>query len=460
MLATLDVVIIGLYAVLLIGLATWFSREPAGHEKTTQDYFLASRSLPWWAVGASLVAANISAEQIIGMSGSGYAIGLAIASYEWMAAITLILVGKFLLPVFLKHNIQTMPQFLEQRFDSRVRLVLALFWLAVYVFVNLTAILWLGALTIHTVTGLALNTGLGLIGVFALLYSLYGGLKAVAFTDLLQVVLLIAGGLLISWILLDEIALGAGPWQGFAALLDAAPEKFDMILAPGHPHYISLPGLSVLLGGMWVMNVSYWGFNQYIIQRALAADSLQAAQKGMAFAAFLKLLMPVIVVLPGIAMFVLEPGLDAPDQAYPLALTLLPVGLKGLVFAALLAAIVSSLASMINSIATIFTLDLYGFVCAVFNPKVRAPFGSGGAWCGARGNAVGDGLRPAPIGQFRSGLSIHSGIHRIFYPRDCRDFHAGHVLAPHDGECGADGGSGLSTAIVCLQNGLARTAVY
>jgi len=359
MLATLDVVIIVLYAVLLTGLATWFSREPAGHEKTTQDYFLASRSLPWWAVGASLVAANISAEQIIGMSGSGYAIGLAIASYEWMAAITLILVGKFLLPVFLKHNIQTMPQFLEQRFDSRVRLVLALFWLAVYVFVNLTAILWLGALTIHTVTGLALNTGLGLIGVFALLYSLYGGLKAVAFTDLLQVVLLVAGGLLISWILLDRIALGAGPWQGFVQLLDAAPEKFDMILAPEHPHYISLPGLSVLLGGMWVMNVSYWGFNQYIIQRALAADSLQAAQKGMAFAAFLKLLMPVIVVLPGIAMFVLEPGLDAPDQAYPLAMTLLPVGLKGLVFAALLAAIVSSLASMINSIATIFTLDLY-----------------------------------------------------------------------------------------------------
>ena len=273
MLATLDVVIIGLYAVLLIGLASWFSREPAGHEKTTQDYFLASRSLPWWAVGASLVAANISAEQIIGMSGSGYAIGLAIASYEWMAAITLILVGKFLLPIFLKHNIQTMPQFLEQRFDGRVRLVLALFWLGVYVFVNLTAILWLGALTIHTVTGLALNTGLGLIGVFAVLYSLYGGLKAVAFTDLLQVVLLIAGGLLISWILLDEIALGAGPWQGFLQLLAVAPEKFDMILAPDHPHYISLPGLSVLIGGMWVMNVSYWGFNQYIICLLYTSDA-------------------------------------------------------------------------------------------------------------------------------------------------------------------------------------------
>ena len=359
MLATLDFLIIGLYGLLLIGLATWFSREPAGHEKTTQDYFLASRSLPWWAVGASLVAANISAEQIIGMSGSGYAIGLAIASYEWMAAITLILVGKFLLPIFLKHNIQTMPQFLEQRFDGRVRLVLALFWLGVYVFVNLTAILWLGALTIHTVTGLALNTGLGLIGVFAVLYSLYGGLKAVAFTDLLQVVLLIAGGLLISWILLDEIALGAGPWQGFLQLLAVAPEKFDMILAPDHPHYISLPGLSVLIGGMWVMNVSYWGFNQYIIQRALAAKDLAEAQKGIAFAAYLKILVPFFVVVPGIAASVLFTDLDRADQAYPSLMNLMPIGLKGLVFAALFAAIVSSLASMCNSISTIFTMDIY-----------------------------------------------------------------------------------------------------
>ncbi len=362
MLTSLDFIIVGAYAFALLGLALWVSRGSSGYQKTTQDYFLAGQALPWWAVGASLVAANISAEQIIGMSGSGYAIGLAIASYEWMAAITLILVGKFLLPVFLKLDIQTMPQFLEQRFDHRVRQVLAMFWLAVYVFVNLTSILWLGALAINTMTGLNQSLGLVLLGSFAVLYSLYGGLRAVALTDILQVTLLVAGGLMISWILLDRIALGEGAWRGFEQVMLAAPEKFDMILAPSNPHYMSLPGLSVLLGGMWIMNLSYWGFNQYIIQRALAARSLTEAQKGIAFAAFLKLLMPLIVVLPGIAMFVLEPALEQPDQAYPLAMTLLPAGIKGLVFAALLAAIVSSLASMINSISTIFTLDVYAKV--------------------------------------------------------------------------------------------------
>ena len=340
-------------------MALWVSREREGRVKNTQDYFLAGQALPWWAVGASLVAANISAEQIIGMSGSGYVIGLGIASYEWMAALTLIIVGKYLIPVFIARDIRTMPQFLEQRFDARVRWVLAIFWLAVYVFVNLTAILWLGALTIHTVAGLDINLGLAVIGIFAMVYSLYGGLKAVAFTDLLQVVLLILGGLLISWILLDLIADGGGPWAGWLALLAAAPEKFDMILAPDHPDYLSLPGLSVLIGGLWIMNLSYWGFNQYIIQRALAAKDLDEAQKGIVFAAFLKLLMPVIVVLPGIAMFVLNANLAQPDQAYPTAMTLLPAGVKGLVFAALIAAILSSLASMANSIATIFTLDLY-----------------------------------------------------------------------------------------------------
>ncbi|MBL6688748.1 MAG: sodium/sugar symporter [Pseudomonadales bacterium] len=359
MLATIDLAIICVYGVFLLAAAYWVSREQDGRDKNTQDYFLASQALPWWAVGASLVAANISAEQIIGMSGSGYVIGLAIASYEWMAAITLILVGKFLLPIFLANNIRTMPQFLEQRFDGRVRLVLAVFWLAVYVFVNLTAILWLGALTIHTVTGLEINLGLVLIGTFAIAYSLYGGLKAVAFTDILQVVLLVAGGLMVSWILLDAIAEGAGPWAGWLGLLAAAPEKFDMILAADHPQYMSLPGLSVLIGGMWIMNLSYWGFNQYIIQRALAAKSLDEAQKGIVFAAFLKLLMPLIVVLPGIAMFVLNADLTQPDQAYPTAMTMLPAGIKGLVFAALIAAILSSLASMANSISTIFTLDLY-----------------------------------------------------------------------------------------------------
>ena len=275
-----------------------------------------------------------------------------------MAAITLILVCKFLLPVFLKTGIYTMPQFLEQRYDHRVRTVMASFWLGVYVFVNLTSILWLGALAIHTVAGVDLTLGLVLLGLFAVSYSLYGGLKAVALTDIVQVVLLVAGGLMIAVILLEKVSGGTGVLNGFVSLMDTVPDRFDMILAKDHPHYMSLPGISVLIGGMWVMNVSYWGFNQYIIQRALAAKSVSDAQKGIAFAAFLKLLMPLIVVLPGIAMFALNADLATPDQAYPSAMALLPTGIKGLVFAALLAAIVSSLASMCNSISTIFTVDL------------------------------------------------------------------------------------------------------
>ena len=358
MLSTIDLAIVAVYAVGLFALAQWVSREPTGQEKSAQDYFLAGKALPWWAIGASLIAANISAEQIIGMSGSGYAIGLAIASYEWMAAFTLLLVGKFLLPIFLKTGIYTMPQFLAQRYDNRVKTVMALFWLGVYTLVNLTSILWLGALAINTVAGIDLTMGLVALGVFAVAYSLYGGLRAVALTDIIQVILLVMGGLMISWILLDQVGNGTGVLGGFNALTEQAPDKFHMILQEGHPHYISLPGLSVLIGGMWVMNISYWGFNQYIIQRALAAKSVDEAQKGIAFAAFLKLLMPVIVVLPGIAMFVLAPDLSAPDKAYPSAMNLLPVGIKGLVFAALLAAIVSSLASMCNSISTIFTVDV------------------------------------------------------------------------------------------------------
>ena len=358
MLSTIDLTIVAVYAVGLFSLAQWVSREPTGQGKNAQDYFLADKALPWWAIGASLIAANISAEQIIGMSGSGYAIGLAIASYEWMAAFTLLLVGKFLLPIFLKTGICTMPQFLAQRYDNRVKMVMALFWLGVYTLVNLTSILWLGALAINTVAGIDLTAGLVALGVFAVAYSLYGGLRAVALTDIIQVILLVMGGLMISWILLDQVSDGAGVLGGFNVLTEQAPDKFDMILQHGHPHYVSLPGLSVLIGGMWVMNVSYWGFNQYIIQRALAAKSVDEAQKGIAFAAFLKLLMPVIVVLPGIAMFVLAPDLSAPDKAYPSAMNLLPGGIKGLGFAALLAAIVSSLASMCNSISTIFIVDV------------------------------------------------------------------------------------------------------
>lgn len=357
-LTTIDIAIAAVYALALFALAQWVSRDAAGDRQDAQGYFLAGRALPWWAIGASLIAANISAEQIIGMSGSGYAIGLAIASYEWMAAFTLLLVGKFLLPIFLHTGIYTMPQFLAQRYDERVKTVMAIFWLGVYTLVNLTSILWLGALAMSTVAGVDLTTGLVSLGLFALAYSLYGGLRAVALTDIVQVILLVMGGVMISWILLDQISEGAGPIAGFVSLSEQASGKFHMILDRDHPHYVSLPGLSVLLGGLWVMNLSYWGFNQYIIQRALAAKNVAEAQKGIALAAFLKLLMPLIVVLPGIAMTVLSPGLPSPDQAYPSAMTLLPIGIKGLVFAALLAAIVSSLASMCNSISTIFTMDI------------------------------------------------------------------------------------------------------
>ena len=358
-LAAIDFVVVGIYAIALLTLAQWVSREKDHRHKNTQDYFLAGRALPWWAIGASLIAANISAEQIIGMSGSAFVMGIAIASYEWMAALTLVIVGKYLLPVFLKHGIYTMPQFLEQRYDSRVRTVLAVFWLGVYVFVNLTSILWLGALAIHTITGLDNQYALVLLGLFAVAYSLYGGLKAVALTDIIQVVLLVLGGLMIAYVALDEISGGRGVLAGFEIALAQAPDKFDMILSRDNPHYYLLPGISVLVGGMWVMNLSYWGFNQYIIQRALAAKNAREGQKGILFAAFLKLLMPVLVVLPGIAAAVLKPDLSASDSAYPEVMKLLPAGITGLVFAALIAAIISSLASMMNSISTIFTMDVY-----------------------------------------------------------------------------------------------------
>ena len=361
-LQSLDYIVVAIYALILLVLAQWVSREKPGHQKDTTDYFLAGRALPWWAIGASLIAANISAEQIIGMSGSAFVMGIAIGSYEWMGALTLVIVGKWLLPVFLKHRIYTMPQFLEQRYDHRVRTVMAFFWLGVYVFVNLTSILWLGALAVNTVTGIDLMWGLVGLGLFAAAYSLYGGLKAVALTDIIQVVLLVSGGLLIAVIALNEVSGGAGVAVGFNTLLERAPEKFDLIFSKDSPHYVHLPGISVLVGGMWIMNLSYWGFNQYIIQRALAAKSTREAQKGVLFAAFLKMFIPVIVVLPGVAAVILAPNLSAPDKAYPTVMKLLPVGFKGLVFAALIAAIVSSLASMTNSISTIFTMDFYKHV--------------------------------------------------------------------------------------------------
>jgi SSS family solute:Na+ symporter len=357
-LSTIDVVVVIFYAIGIFSLAQWVSREKAGHQKDTSDYFLASKNLPWWAIGSSLIAANISAEQIVGMSGSGYAIGLAIASYEWMAAATLLIVGKFFLPIFLKNHIYTMPQFLERRYGGLIRTLMAIFWLALYVFVNLTSIIWLGSIAVNKVAGIDQNVALVILGSFALLYQIKGGLKAVALTDIVQVTLLVLGGLVVAYLTLTQIG-GGDLFGGFHKLVANAPDHFHMILEKGDPHYIDLPGLSVLVGGMWIANLSYWGFNQYIIQRALAAKSLDEAQKGIIFASFLKLLMPLIIVLPGIAAVTLAPALPKPDEAYPTMMRLLPPGLLGLVFSALVAAIISSTASKINSIATIFTLDVY-----------------------------------------------------------------------------------------------------
>lgn len=345
------------YLLIMVGLGIYLSTR--GSKKDgTQDYFLASKSLPWWAVGGSLIASNISAEQFIGMSGSGYVMGMAIAAYELMAALTLIVVAKFLLPVFLKKGIYTMPQFLEERFDKNVRTGLAIFWVLLFVFVNITSVLYLGGLALQSILGVPMMLGIAGLAIYAATFSIFGGLKAVVWTDVVQVVVLLFGGFLASYMVLSEF--GGGFFSGLEALYTQAPDKFNMILEKGHPSYNDLPGISILVGGMWIANMYYWGTNQYIIQRALAAKNLKEAQKGTAFAAIMKLVLPVIVVVPGIAAFVLKAPLDVPDEAYPWVLNnYVTTGFKGLAFAALIAAIGSSLSSMVNSASTIFTLDIY-----------------------------------------------------------------------------------------------------
>ncbi len=386
-LSTIDATIFVVYLLSIITLGLWVSRKGG---RSSEDYFLAGKSLPWWAIGASLIAANISAEQFIGMSGSGFAIGLAIASYEWMAAITLLVVGKFFLPIFIEKGLYTIPQFVEKRFSTNLKTILAIFWIALFVLVNLTSVLYLGAKALDTIVGendggLMMTAIIGL-ALFAAAYSIWGGLAAVAWTDVLQVVILVAGGLMTSFIALDMVAPEGGVWNGITHLYKVVPEKFSMIISKGEiitPNgkdaWWDLPGLSVLIGGLWVANLYYWGFNQYIIQRTLAAKSLKESQNGIAFAAFLKLLIPLIVVLPGIIAYVMnveasgeigataaangfvnESGTVINDNAAPwLIRNIIPVGLQGLVLAALVAAIVSSLASMLNSTATIFTMDIY-----------------------------------------------------------------------------------------------------
>ena len=367
MLSTIDLFVIGLYAVVLLSVALYVSTRKTTANMSSEDYFLAGKSLPWWAIGASLIAANISAEQIIGQSGQGFVVGLAIAAYEWQAAIVLIIVAKYFLPIFLEKKIYTMPQFLELRFGSAIKSMMAVFWVVLYTAVNLTAVLWLGGLALTALTGWNVVAAMMGLAAFAVIYSLYGGLKAVALTDIIQVVVLIAGGFAITGIVLSLVGDGAGIFAGLGMLMGEIPGHFKMILAPENPSYNNLPGIWTLLGGLWVLHFSYWGFNQYIIQRALGAESLAEAQKGLAFAAALKLLIPIIVVIPGIAALYLarEGQLDmarlaaSPDSTYGILMGLVPEGLRGLVFAALIAAIVSSLASMMNSISTIFTMDIY-----------------------------------------------------------------------------------------------------
>ena len=379
----LDYVIFIVYGIVIVGVGLWVSRDKEGHQKNADDYFLASKSLPWWAIGASLIAANISAEQFIGMSGSGFAIGLAIASYEWMAALTLIIVGKYFLPIFIEKGLYTIPEFVEKRYSTNLKTILAIFWIALYVFVNLTSVLYLGALALETIMGIPMIYGVLGLALSAASYSLYGGLSAVAWTDVIQVVFLILGGLVTTYLALDTVSGGEGVFAGFKYIYEAAPDSFQMILDKAHDQYKNLPGIGVIVGGMWVANLYYWGFNQYIIQRTLAAKSLQESQRGIVFAGFLKLIIPLIVVIPGIAAFVMVndgtimaslgetaqnnvPTMTAADKAYPWLLQFLPTGLKGVAFAALAAAIVSSLASMLNSTSTIFTMDIYK---PYFNPN-------------------------------------------------------------------------------------------
>ncbi len=423
-LTTLDLIVFGAYVLGMMAFGIWISNREKN--SSTQDYFLASQALPWWAIGGSLIASNISTEQILGMNGSGFELGLAIASYELMAAATLLLVAKFFLPIFLKEGIYTMPQFLEKRYDGRVRSLMAVFWVALFIFVNITSVLYLGGLAIESLMGFtvsiddaqalgaylqegaAIPTGTGLsqedlqavvrpdvellqlynegilsrnynvpllLGIFGLViysasFSIFGGLKAVVWTDVIQVVILVVGGFAAAYAVLAVVGDG-NFFTGLRLLFERTPERFEMIFEPTDNYierltgevkssYNLLPGISVLFGGMWIANIYYWGNNQYIIQRALAATDLRAAQRGVAFAAFLKVFMPLIVVIPGIAAFVLDANIEKADQAFPWVLgNYVTVGLRGLTFAALVAAIGSSISSMVNSASTIFTLDIY-----------------------------------------------------------------------------------------------------
>ncbi len=368
---TSDYIVFLFYFLIVAIYGFWVYNRKKKAQTDSKDFFLAEGSLTWWAIGASLIASNISAEQFIGMSGDGFMMGLAIASYEWMAAATLIIVAVFFLPIYLKNKIYTMPQFLRQRYNGTVAMIMAIFWLSLYIIVNLTSILFLGALAVSTISGFNFTFCMLFLAVFAIIITL-GGMKVIGYTDVIQVFFLVLGGLATTYLALNLVSEQfnlSGVMSGFQVVTEQASDHLDMIFTKDNPHFMSLPGMSVLIGGMWIANLNYWGCNQYITQRALGAD-LNTARNGLLFASFLKLLMPVIVVLPGIAAYVLwkngmfqtemlKNGELTKDNAYPVLLNLLPAGLKGLSFAALTAAVVASLAGKANSISTIFTLDIY-----------------------------------------------------------------------------------------------------
>ena len=399
--AMIDYAIVVLYIILLVGLGFFLSRSKDGKEKSSNDYFLAGNTLTWWAVGASLIAANISAEQFIGMSGSAFASGIAIAAYELMAAATLIVVGKFLLPVMIERKIFTIPQFLRERYNWGVGLAFSIFWLFLYVFINLTSVAWLGALAIKQILGIPAAPGI-LMGmevdmtlmviililfIIAGIYSIYGGLASVAWTDVMQVTFLVGGGLITAYFALDFIAGSLDIQGGAVGALQEIMSKLGAIEGDRHFNlvvtrnpaienitadpYFDIPGIVVIVGALWLTNLGYWGFNQYIIQKGLAAKSLNEAKKGMIFAAFLKILIPFIVCIPGVCAYYImtqEPELyqtlageiARSDDAYPFLIrNFTPTVVKGLSFAALAAAVISSLASMFNSTSTIFTMDIY-----------------------------------------------------------------------------------------------------
>ncbi len=371
-LSTGDIIVFFIYFIVIAGYGCWVYRRKKSDHTDTKGFFLAEGSLTWWAIGASIIASNISSEHFIAMSGSGFKMGLAIASYEWIAAATLIIVAVFFLPVYVKNKIYTMPQFLSQRYNNTVSGVMAVIWLLTYVLVNLTSIYFLGAIAIETISGINFTYCIIGLGIFSVIITL-GGMKVIGYTDVIQVLVLILGGLATCYFAMTEVSNklnGHGVLQAFSILKSEAGDHFHMYFRKDSPFYQELPGISLLAGGMWINNLNYWGCNQYIVQRALGAD-IKTGRNGLIFAAFLKLLIPLIVVIPGIAAFTLYQhgffhtemadanGVLKPDHAYPVLMNLLPSGLKGVAFAALTAAIVASLAGKANSISTIFTLDIY-----------------------------------------------------------------------------------------------------